>query len=127
MKRWVVCKLELIDGNIEPAVSRFTENFRSYPPKDYAAGKWTLCQVGVKDLTAINADSACVVLPDLTLDTAFNAVPAQERMTLRSRLESFGVDLSKITVGTRMRDLIGTIGKQNQPTMNVEASDVSDF
>ena len=127
MKRWVVCKLETGDGTIEPAVARFTQNFRCWSPKDYAVDKWTLCQIGVADLTAINADSKCIVLPDLTLDATWGSLPANIRNTAINKLNTYGVDTSEIRTSSTIRQVLMLIGRQNQPTMAPERGDVADF
>lgn len=127
MKRWVVCKTELIAGMLEPAVGRFTNNFRCWSARSPQAGDWQLCQIGVADLTAINADSQCIVLPDLTLDATWGSLPANVRNIAINRLGDYGVDTSQIKASSTIRQVLMLIGRQHQPTMDPERGDVADF
>jgi hypothetical protein len=79
------------------------------------------------DLTAINADSQCIVLPDLTLDATFGSLPSNVRNQIKTRLQGFGLSTSEILNTTTVREMLTMIGRINQPTMDPERGDVADF
>lgn len=125
MKRWVACKKILIDGAYEPAASRYTDNFRCWSKE---GSNWMFCQVGVSDLTELNADADCHVLPDVSMDLVLSSIPSATRTAMRNKLEAIGVtNYAQVKTTWTIRQFLTWLGQQLQPTMNPERGDVADF
>ena len=125
MKRWVLCKtiFDPASNANEPAVSRYTDNFRCWNKSGFA---WQVCQIGVQDLTQIDADPDIYVLPDVSLDITVGQLSPTVRQTLNAKAQAAGFDTSGIKLSSSLREVLMLLGRQLQPTMHPERGDVAD-
>ena len=129
MKRWIACKKILVnEGGSEsyaPAVSVHTDNFRCWS-KDGI--NWMICQIGIQDLTPVQADTDCHIIPDVSFDLVLSNIPSATRTAMKNKLEALGVtNYAEVKLTWTIRQFLTWLGQKLQPTMNPERGDVADF
>lgn len=112
------------DGFV-PAVNKFGGiNYRII---HLGTRDWVLMQIAAQDMTPINDDPDCIVLPDLTLDTTWGQLPANVRNDVTSRLTGAGFDTADIKTSTTVRQLLNYLGRQIDLNFDCERGDVRDL
>ncbi len=87
-----------------------------------------LCQIGIQDLTPVQNDPDCHILPDVSFDLVLSNIPSATRTAMKNKLEALGVtNYADVKLTWTIRKFLIWLGRKLQPTMDPERGDVSDF